>query len=267
MEAEPATTWGLGDYALMARRLEPVAAAVVEEAGAAPGVALLDVACGTGNAALLAARRGALVTALDSEPRLLELAGRRAAAEDLEVAWETGDAAALPFGDDGFDAVVTVFGAMYAPDHEAAAGELSRVTAPGGRVVSAAWVPGGVLPAMGRRLAPFLPPPPTGSGLPARWGDEPAVTELLTAAGVEVSAARRELLVLRFADRAAAVDVLVRSAGHLVAEHPRLEASGRWDEAVAAVAELVDERDAGPGPEVVLELEHLIVVGHAGPRP
>jgi SAM-dependent methyltransferase len=267
MAPDAGTTWGLGDYALMARRLEPVADRVVDLAAMAPCAAVLDVACGTGNAALAAARRGARVTGADTEPRLLDLARERARAEGLEVAWCAGDAAALPLPDDTFDAVLTVFGAMYAPDHEAAAAELARVAAPGGRVVSAAWVPGGLLPAMGGRLAPFLPVPPAGSGPPAQWGDEAAATALLAAAGVEVSDARHERLVARFADREAAVDMLVRSAGHLFAERAALEAEGRWADALAALAALVDERDAGAGAEVVLELEHLIIVGGAGRGP
>jgi SAM-dependent methyltransferase len=237
-----ATTWGLGDYPLMAERLMPAARAVVDLAAVAPGERVLDVACGTGNAALLAAERGADVTGLDFEPALLEIARERTdGARFVE-----GDAAALPFDDAFFDATLSVFGVMYAPDHERAARELARVTKPGGRIVLAAWTPGSFMPRMGAALAAYLPPPPPGSGPPSRWGDENALAKLLPLGTAET----RQLTIESDAD------FLIDTAGHVLAEKERLEDEGRWQALREDLRQLVGDR-----PEV--ELEYLLA---AGPR-
>lgn len=118
------------------------------------------MACGTGNAALLAAERGADVVGVDFEPRLLALARERGDAARVRVQWRVGDVASLPLPESGFTAALSVFGAMYAPDHTAAARELARVCAPGARLALTAWVPGSFMPAMGDALASYLPPPP-----------------------------------------------------------------------------------------------------------
>src|SRR4051794_13197189 len=127
--------WGLGRYEDTAGRLEPAARAVVERIAPAAGEAVVDVGCGTGNAALLAAERGARVTGIDPAPRLLEVARQAAAARGLDATFALGHAAALPLADGDADAVVSVFGVIFAPDPRAAAAEMARVTAPGGRIV------------------------------------------------------------------------------------------------------------------------------------
>jgi SAM-dependent methyltransferase len=253
-----ATTWAQGNYARMAWRLRPVAARVVEVARVAPGDAVLDIACGTGNAALAAAARGASpVVGVDLEPALLELA--REAAPGVPVDWRVGDAEALPVDGGAFNVVVSTFGVMYASDQPAAASELARAAAPSGRVVLANWVPGSFLPAMGAALSPFLPPPPPGGAPPPRWGDEPAATALLTDAGLEVGAVSRESLTLEFDGRAAAVAFLVATAGHVVAQRPRLEAEGRWPSLLGALGGLVAERDEGRDGRVALRCDYLII--------
>jgi ubiquinone/menaquinone biosynthesis C-methylase UbiE len=163
------TTWGAGEYALMAQALEPASARVIEAVDVSAGERVIDVATGTGNAALLAAARGAHVLGIDTEPALLALARRRVTA-GLDVSWIEGDAEALPVADEHADVVVSVFGAMYAADHAVAARELVRVLAPGGRIALAAWTPGSVMPAMGGVIAGYLPPPPPASGPPSQWG-------------------------------------------------------------------------------------------------
>jgi SAM-dependent methyltransferase len=252
------TTWGQGNYARMAWRLRPAAARVVEVAEVAGGEAVLDVACGTGNAALAAAARGATpVVGVDLEPALLEQA--REAAPGVPVDWRVGDAVALPVDDGAFDVVVSVFGVMYALDQPAAARELTRALKPGGRVVLANWAPGSFLPAMGAALSPFLPPPPPGGAPPPRWGDEPAATALLTDAGLQVGEVSRESLTLDFEGRAQAIAFLVATAGHVVAERPRLEAEGRWPSLLGALAGLVAERDEGHDGRVALRCDYLII--------
>ncbi|HWI74233.1 MAG TPA: class I SAM-dependent methyltransferase [Baekduia sp.] len=255
------TTWALGNYARMAFRLRPAAARVVEAADVASGDAVLDVACGTGNAALAAAARGAgPVVGVDLEPALLEQA--RAAAPDVPVDWRVGDATALPVDDGAFDVVVSAFGVMYAADQPAAAKELARVLRPGGRVALANWVPGSVLPAMGAALAPFLPPPPPGGAPPPRWGDETAARALLTDAGLDVTATEHAALTLGFDTRAAAVAFLVATAGHVVAERPRLESEGRWPQLLGALAGVVAQHDSGRDGAVALRCDYLLVTAH-----
>jgi SAM-dependent methyltransferase len=217
-----ATTWGLGDYPLMAERLEPAARRVVEATAVAAGERVLDIACGTGNAALIAAERGADAVGIDLEPALLEIArGRAATATGAEFL--LGDAGALPVGDAEFDVVVSAFGVMYAPDHEAAAGELARVAKPGARIALASWTPGSFMPRMGAVLAPYLPPPPPGSGPPSLWGEEARLEAILEPAGITLETTARERL-----DLDANADFLIDTAGHVLAERTRLEAESRW---------------------------------------
>jgi SAM-dependent methyltransferase len=211
------TTWGLGDYPRMAERLMPVALEAVKLAEVGARHRVLDVACGTGNGALAAAERGADAVGVDFEPELLALAHEQAP----NVEFVEGDAAALPLEDASFDVVLSLFGVMYAPDHEQAAAELTRVTTPGGRIALAAWTPGSFMPRMGAALAPYLPPPPPGGGPPSRWGDPAALAELI---GPLESAQTRTLAI------EADVDFLIDTAGHVLAERERLRAEGRWDD-------------------------------------
>jgi SAM-dependent methyltransferase len=254
-----ATTWALGNYARMAFRLRPVAARLVEAADVASGDAVLDVACGTGNAALAAAARGAgPVVGVDLEPALLEQA--RDAAPTVPVEWVVGDAGALPVADGAFDVVLSAFGVMYAADQPGAARELARAARPGGgRVALANWAAGSFMPAIGAALAPFLPPPPPGGAPPPRWGDEAAARALLTDAGLEVAAVEHASLTLDFEARAAAVAFLVATAGHVVAERPRLAAEGRWPQLLGALAGVVAEHDAGRDGAVALRCDYLLV--------
>ncbi|MGX6450091.1 class I SAM-dependent methyltransferase, partial [Patulibacter sp. S7RM1-6] len=133
--------WGAGTYERTAAQLAEAAGRAVEAADLLPGDRLLDVGCGTGNAALLAAMRGAQVTGLDPSARLLEVAARRARAAGVEATWTAGDAVDLPFADGAFDAVVSVFAVIFAPRPADAVAELVRVTAPEGRIVLTSWRP------------------------------------------------------------------------------------------------------------------------------
>jgi SAM-dependent methyltransferase len=143
------------------------------------GVRWLDVATGTGEVAKRAARAGAEVVGLDLAPALIETAKREADAEGLDIRYDVGDAEALPYEDASFDVVSSSCGVMFAPDHAAVAGELARVTRPGGRVGLACWRPEGTLGEMFRVMAPYAPPPPAGAGSPFDWGREEHVTALL----------------------------------------------------------------------------------------
>jgi SAM-dependent methyltransferase len=253
-----ATTWGAGEYALMADRLHPVAVLAADRAGVRPGERVVDVATGTGNAAIIAARRGAEVVGVDFEPALLDQARRHGADAGVAVRWATADVTALPVADGWADIVLSIFGVMYAADHDAAARELARAVAPAGRVVLAAWTPGSLMPAMGRALAGFLPPPPGGSGPPSRWGDADELDRLLASAGLRVHSATTKSLSMTFADSRAAAEFLVRTAGHVVAERDRLREQGRWDELLLAMQQLVDGRAQRVAGGVRLDSEYLL---------
>lgn len=140
--------WGLGQYERFAAEIEPAAEHVVKLANITPGERVLDVACGTGNAALLAARAGGVVNGLDAAPRLIEVARQRAAAQDLDASFEVGDLHDLGFDNESFDTVLSVFGVIFATDPERALAEIIRVLRPGGRALLSVWVPAGPIDAM-----------------------------------------------------------------------------------------------------------------------
>jgi SAM-dependent methyltransferase len=137
--------WSVGRYETIAEQLWPAAADLVDRAAISPGDRVVDVGCGTGNAALLAAGRGAQVTGVDPAARLLEVARARAAESGTAASFKQGDAASIPLETAGADVVLSVFGVIFAPDPAAAAAELARVTAPEGRILLTAWVPGGAI--------------------------------------------------------------------------------------------------------------------------
>jgi SAM-dependent methyltransferase len=171
-------TWAEGDFAVVAAMVMMVSEELVEALDVVPGERVLDVACGSGNAAIAAARRTwGNVVGTDFVPALLERARERAAAERLEIEFVEGDAAELPFGEGEFDMVTSVFGAMFAPDQEQAAKELLRVCTPGGRIGMANWVPDGPVSQLFGIVAKHVPPPP-GFTPPVLWGVEGHVREL-----------------------------------------------------------------------------------------
>src|SRR5215210_8390094 len=142
--------WGSGNYAAVAERISQAGELVIERSGLEPGMDLLDVACGAGNATLPAARAGARTTGLDFAPGLLEIARERAADAMLEIDFIEGDAQAMPFEDASYDRVVSTFGHMFAPDHRRTADEMRRVLRPGGVIAVACWMPEGAIGRMFR---------------------------------------------------------------------------------------------------------------------
>jgi SAM-dependent methyltransferase/uncharacterized damage-inducible protein DinB len=169
------TTWMTGDYDVFARYMEKDAEVFYRQLGIKPGTQLLDVGCGAGQLALIAARVGAKVTGCDIATNWLEQARTRAAAEGLEIAFEEGDAEALPYKDGQFDAVVSMFGAMFAPRPELVATELTRVCRPGGTIAMANWTPSGFIGQMFKTIARHIAP--SGMPSPVLWGDETTVRD------------------------------------------------------------------------------------------
>lgn len=174
--------WGSAPFEHVAETIADVHDAIVEAVGPAEGKRWLDVACGTGDLAIRAARRGADVVGVDFAPALVETAKQQASEAELSIDFRVGDAEALPLADTSFDVVSSTFGVMFAPDQSRAAGELARVTRPGGRLALATWVPDGGIGKMFSMTAPFQPPPPDGAGAPLDWGKSEHVEELLGAA-------------------------------------------------------------------------------------
>ena len=170
--------WGAGNYAAVAEKISQAGELVIERSALEPGMDLLDVACGTGNATIPAAQAGARATGLDFSPELLEIARERGSDAMVEVEWIEGDAQELPFEDASFDRVISTFGHMFAPDHTRTAHELLRVCRRGGTIPTACWTPEGALGRLVRTLAELVPPPP--GGPPAIfWGTEEHQRELL----------------------------------------------------------------------------------------
>lgn len=170
-------TWSTGDFSMIARQLVPMSELVCETARLRAGQRVLDVATGSGNTALAAARRLCTVTGLDFVPQLLEVARTRAAAERLPVTFDEGDAQALPYPDRSFDVVLSTIGTMFAPDQPQAARELIRVCRPGGRIALANWAPDGFTAELFGLLAKHVPAPP-GIPSPLVWGTEQGLREL-----------------------------------------------------------------------------------------
>jgi ubiquinone/menaquinone biosynthesis C-methylase UbiE len=163
--------WSSGDYAVIGTTLQIVGEQLAEACDLRTDERVLDVAAGNGNATLAAARRGCKVTSTDYVATLLERGKERAQAERFDVNFQTADAEALPFADASFDAVLSTFGVMFAPDHAKAAAELARVCRPGGRIGLTNWTPEGFIGQLFKTLGHHLPPPPDVLP-PSRWGVE-----------------------------------------------------------------------------------------------
>ena len=186
--------WASGDYPRLASDLiAGLGPALVGAAGLTSGDRVLDVAAGTGNAALAAARAGAEVTASDLTPELLEAGRRVAEAEGLTLAWDAADAEHLPYADDTFDVVMSCVGVMFAPHHEQAAEELVRVCRRDGTIALLSWTPQGFGGQVLAALQPFVPPPPPGAQAPALWGVEDHLTDLLGAGATDLRSTRQDL--------------------------------------------------------------------------
>ena len=177
IKARQQTMWAAGDYSVVGATVLIVAEELCEAVDLRAGSKVLDVATGSGNAALAAARRWCEVTGCDYVPALLERGRERAKAERLPVTFVDGDAEKLPLPDASFDYVLSTFGAMFAPDQDKAAGELLRVCRPGGKIGMANWTPDSLPGDLLRINAKYIPPPP-GLKPPVRWGTEEGLKEL-----------------------------------------------------------------------------------------
>lgn len=184
--------WMAGDFGQIARLNEREGVEFVERLNLKPGMKVLDVACGTGNQSIPAAKMGAEVTGVDIAPNLLEQARARAKSEGLNTQFVEGDAEQLRHDDASFDVVMSMFGAMFAPRPEAVASELLRVCKPGGAIAMGNWTPEGFVGEMFKITARHAPPPP-GVPPPSLWGDPKVVADRFSAAA-SVDSWKREFL-------------------------------------------------------------------------
>jgi SAM-dependent methyltransferase len=232
--------WSAGDYPDLARTVESAAEALVARCDIRPGHEVLDVATGSGNAAIVAARLGARVTGLDLTPELFDAARGRMAEEGVEIELIEGDAEELPFAAGSFDRVLSAFGAMFAPRHEQAADELTRVCRPGGIVGVAAWTPEGILGRMFRTTAVHLPTPPDLEP-PTRWGTEDHMRGLFAGSGAELAFERLDVTFVHDSPDAW-IAYYEQVLGPTMFAKSMLESEGKWE---GVRAELVDLFEAG----------------------
>jgi SAM-dependent methyltransferase len=179
LKAKLKATWMAGDFGQIAKVIEGCAQDFIDRLELSPGARVLDVACGSGNLAVPAAHKGADVTGVDIAPNLIEQARERAKSEGLAIQFDEGDAEQLPYENESFDAVVTMFGAMFAPRPELVASELIRVCKPGGRIAMANWTPSGFIGEMFKTTGKHVTPPPNMPS-PLKWGDQGTVKERLS---------------------------------------------------------------------------------------
>jgi ubiquinone/menaquinone biosynthesis C-methylase UbiE len=252
------TMWALGDYPAVASQLIPeLGQELVEACGIAPGQRVLDVAAGSGNAAVPAALAGADVVASDLTPELLERGRRQAEADGVQLTWEVADAEALPYDDAAFDTVMSCVGVMFAPNHQASADELVRVTKPGGTIGVLSWTPQGFIGQMFAAMRPYAPAPPPGAQPPPLWGDEGHVRGLLGDRVSDVEPIRATVVVDRFAIAAEFREYFKLCYGPTIAVYKSLEGQPeRMAELDHALDDLARAHDRGDGS---MEWEYLLL--------
>ena len=241
--------------------LLPLGPRLVEACGIGPGMRVLDVAAGTGNASLPAAARGARVTASDLTPELLEEGRRRAEAEGLALEWTQADAEDLPFDDASYDVVMSSIGVMFAPHHQDAADELVRVCRPGGTIGLLCWTPEGMLGDLFATMKPLAAPPPPGAQPPPLWGSEAHLDELF-GDRVEWRSRHRDVLeITAFADPYDYARHFTAYYGPTIAARANAARDGREAEFDGALRRFCEKWNRGTPEAARFEKEYLLAVG------
>ncbi|MEV0457892.1 class I SAM-dependent methyltransferase [Catellatospora methionotrophica] len=257
LKAKHRAMWALGDYPAVAAEVIPELGTVLAGAVAAgPGVRVLDVGAGSGNAAIPAALAGADVVASDLTPELLDVGRTLAEQRGAKLTWEQADAEALPYADASFDAVMSCVGVMFAPHHQPAADELVRVCRPGGTIGLANWTPQGFIGQMFAVLKPYAAPPPPGAQPPPLWGSEEHVAALFGDRVTDVVAQRRTVRVDRFATAEEFRDFFKAAYGPTIAVYRNI--ADQPDKVAAldeALADLGRRNDLGRG---AMDWEYLL---------
>jgi ubiquinone/menaquinone biosynthesis C-methylase UbiE len=258
IKARAKVVWAAGDYDAVAEKILSVGTELVERAGIGAGDEVLDVACGTGNAAIPAAATGAKVTGLDLTPELFEAARARAEAAGVEVEWVEGDAEELPYDDESFDAVLSTFGCMFAPRQDVTAREMLRVLRSGGRLGICSWSPEGSIGDFFQTITSHMPPTP--GPTPLEWGYEPSVKTLIGDSLDEFETARKTVNLL-FDSVDAAIDFYTEKFGPLIMAKAALEAEGRWPALREDLERLYERHNAATDGTVIYPADYLMVLG------
>ncbi|MBL8361898.1 MAG: class I SAM-dependent methyltransferase [Rubrivivax sp.] len=249
--------WASGDYAVIGTTLQIVGESLAEACDLYPDERVLDVAAGNGNATLAAARRGAQVTSTDYVGTLLERGAERARAERLPVMFQVADVEALPFADASFDAVVSTFGVMFAPDHAASASEMARVCRSGGRIGMANWTPDGFIGQLFKTLGRHLPPP-AGALSPALWGVEAHVRQLFGDSAAAITVAPK-VFNFRYRSPAHFIDVFRTWYGPVHKAYAALDAD-KGAALTADLTELMNRLNRGGADRLLIASDYAEIV-------
>ena len=262
LKARHRSMWASGDYPSMVETfLLPLGPRLVQACGIEPGMRVLDVAAGTGNASVPAAQAGAHVVASDLTPELLEAGRHRAEAAGLTLEWVEADAEHLPFDDESFDVVMSSIGAMFAPHHQAVADELVRVCRPGGTIGLLSWTPEGMIGALFRTMGPFAPAPPPGAQPPPLWGNEEHLRELFGDRVVFRTLEREMLEITAFPHPHDYATHFKERYGPTITALANARRNGREAELHQALDDFCDEWNRGTPERARFEKEYLVAVG------
>jgi SAM-dependent methyltransferase len=265
LKARHRAMWASGDYPSMVETfLLPLGPRLVDACGIGPGMRVLDVAAGSGNASIPAAQLGAEVTASDLTPELFDAGRERAQAEGVELEWVQADAEQLPFDDESFDVVMSSIGAMFAPHHQEVADELVRVCRPGGTVGLLSWTPEGMIGGLFRTMGPFAPPPPPGAQPAPLWGSEDHVRKLF-GDRIEFGTLERDVLDITAFERPRDYGEHFKALyGPTIAARANAAKNGREAEFDEALDQFCDEWNRGTPDRARFEQEYLVAVGKRG---
>jgi ubiquinone/menaquinone biosynthesis C-methylase UbiE len=262
LKARHRKMWASGDYPSMVETfLLPLGPTLVEACGITAGMRVLDVAAGTGNASIPAAKTGAEVTASDLTPELFDAGRRRAEAEGVELEWVEADAENLQFDDQSYDVVMSSIGAMFAPHHQEVADELVRVCRPGGTIGMLNWTPEGMIGALFRTMGPFAPPPPPGAQPAPLWGSEEHMKELF-GDRVDFRTLERKMLdITAFAHPREYGEHFKERYGPTIVAQTNARNNARESEFNEALDQFCDEWNLGTADSARFEQEYLLAVG------
>jgi len=254
--------WASGDYAAVAERMvdDVPPRHLMEAMAIEPGMEVLDIAAGTGNAALRAAALGARVTALDLTPELFARGRERAAAAGVEIDWIQGDAEDLPFEDGRFDRVISTFGIQFAPRHEVSAREALRVTRSGGAIGLINWTPQGHIGQILKVVGASLPKPPGYASPPPLWGDEAHVGALFATDDVEIEYTRTLNPFVGYTSPDDWVSFMETSYGPLLTARKKLEPTGAWRPLREQILAMTEAADRGVPGAMHVDSEYLLAV-------
>jgi len=252
--------WASGDYATVANLTDSTQPDhLLRLVSIEPGQRILDVATGSGNVALRAAKAGAEVIGLDLTPALLDKAQQRADDWGVQVDWQVGDAEALPYDNDTFDRVLSALGVIFAPRHTVAAHELVRVCKPGGVVGLVNWTPAGQVGQLLQIMSHYLPAPPSFASPPVAWGDESHVRELFAPYGIDPDF-HHGASPIQFPSAEGYVSFMETNYGPTISARARLLAEGQWESCRSEIIDLMKRLNIATDGTMHVDAEYLVVI-------